>query len=256
MKIHIKSPQEIESMAKGGQILSTAIWEVIHNTRPGVSELELDALAEKVIRTMGGEPGFKKVKGYHHTICASTNDTVVHGIPTNYRLQEGDVFGVDCGVFFKGFHTDMSETVLVESPKSKRNEEIEKFLATGKYALEEAIKQVKPGNRVGHISQVIQQIVEKDGRYGVTRELIGHGVGKKLHEDPPIPGYLSRRLEKTPLLTEGMVIAIEVIYNMGGREIAFAGNDAWTIKSRDGSVSGLFERTVAVVSNGYRILTP
>jgi len=182
MKIHLKSPQEIEKMANGGKILSTAVWEVINHAKPGVSELELDNLAEKVIRKMGGEPGFKKVKGYHHTICASTNDTVVHGIPTSYRLKEGDVFGVDCGVFFEGFHTDMSETVLVSANKSQtgptapKAQKIIEFLQTGKKALEEAIKQVRPGNRIGHISQIIQQIVEKEAGYGVTRELIGHGV--------------------------------------------------------------------------------
>ncbi|HYK08553.1 MAG TPA: type I methionyl aminopeptidase [Candidatus Eisenbacteria bacterium] len=255
MKIHIKTPQELEAMKKGGKILSSTMWEVLKHVKPGVTELEIDALAEKHILSMGGKPGFKAVRGYHHTICASTNDVVVHGIPTSYALRSGDVFGIDCGVLFDGFHTDMAETVIVGG-EEKASKEVVQFLKTGKKALEEALAQVKPGNRIGHISQVIQQIVEKDGGYGVTRELIGHGVGKKLHEDPPVPGYLSRRLEKTPLLVEGMVIAVEVIYNMGKKEIAFAGTDDWTIKSRDGSLSGLFERTVAVTATGHRILTP
>jgi len=257
MKIHVKTPEEIQVMEKGGKILSETMWEVLKSVKPGVSELEIDALAEKLIKQKGGQPGFKKVRGYHHTICASTNDVIVHGIPTSYRLKEGDVFGVDCGVFLDGFHTDMSETIRVQKTENRRQKDkVDTFLETGKRALNEAIKQVKPGNHIGNISQVIQQIVEKEGGYGVTRELIGHGVGKSLHEDPPVPGYLAKRLEKTPLLVPGMVIAVEVIYNMGSRDIAFAGTDDWTIKTRDGSISGLFERTVAVTETGHKILTP
>lgn len=255
MKIHIKTPEEIEIMKRGGKILSETMWEVLKHAKPGVSELEIDALAEKLIKKQGGEPGFKKVRGYHHTICASTNDVVVHGIPTAYRLKEGDIFGVDCGVFFEGFHTDMSETIVVGS-MPKASQAVQKFLNMGKKALNEAIEQVLPGNHIGNISQTIQQIVEKEGGYGVTRELIGHGVGKSLHEDPPVPGYVAKRLEKTPLLVPGMVIAVEVIYNMGSREIAFAGIDDWTIKTRDGSLSGLFERTVLVTDTGHLVLTP
>ncbi len=255
MKIHLKTPEEIEIMKKGGEILSDTMWEVLKHAKPGVSELELDALAEKLIKKMGGEPGFKKVKGYHHAICASTNDVIVHGIPRPYRLKEGDVLGIDCGVFYGGLHTDMSESVVVGG-MSKASKKVQEFLKTGKRALEAAIEQVRPGNHIGDISQAIQQIVEKEGGYGVTRELIGHGVGKGLHEDPPVPGYLTRRIEKTPLLVPGMVIAVEVIYNMGSRDIAFAGTDEWTIKTRDGSISGLFERTIAITKTGHEILTP
>ena len=255
MKIHIKTQQEMKTMEKGGKILSAVMWEVLRAAKPGVSELEIDHLAEKLIIQMGGKPGFKAVKGYHHTICASTNDVIVHGVPTSYRLQEGDVFGVDCGVLFDGFHTDMAETILVGGEKNAPKG-VTSFLQTGKKALLEALSLVKPGNRIGHISSAIQRIVEEEGGFGVTRELIGHGVGKRLHEDPPVPGYISRRIEKTPLLVEGMTIAVEVIYNMGGREIVFAGTDDWTIKTRDGSLSGLFERTVAVTKDGHMVITP
>lgn len=255
MKINLKTPQEIESMRKGGKMLSETVWEVLKHAKPGVSELDLDQLAEKLIVQKGGKPGFKMVRGYHHTLCTSTNDTIVHGIPTSYSLKEGDVFGIDCGVFYEGFHTDMSETIVVGG-MTKAPEKVQEFLKTGKKALEMALEQVKPGNHIGDISQVIQQIVEKEGGYGVTRELIGHGVGKKLHEDPPVPGYVTRRIEKTPLLVPGMVIAVEIIYNMGSKEIAFAGTDDWTIKTRDGSLSGLFERTVAVTETRHVVLTP
>ncbi len=259
MRIPIKTPQEIEIMVRGGKILSETMWEVLKHAKPGVSELELDALAEKLIRKQGGEPGFKKVEGYKHTICISTNQVVVHGIPTPYRLQEGDIVGIDCGVFLDGFHTDMSESIQVKREGSTVNSEesrkIDQFLATGKKALEEAIQQVKPGNRIGHISQTIQKIVEGGG-YSVVRELIGHGVGKELHEDPPVPGYFSGKLEKTPLLREGMVIAVEIIYNMGKKAVVFSGTDDWTIETKDGSLSGLFERTIAITAGGHKILTP
>src|SRR5258706_3063761 len=247
--IPIKTPQEIKIMEKGAKILAKALFEVLQYAKPGVSELELDLLAEELITKQGGEPGFKKVEGYKHTICISTNDVVVHGIPTDYRLKEGDIVGIDCGVFLEGFHTDMSETVRISNiqyPISNiQNDKVDEFLDTGEKALELAIHQVRPGNRIGHISKTIQMIVEGGG-YSVVRELIGHGVGRELHEDPEVPGYLSGKIDNTPLLKEGMVIAVEIIYNMGRKEVVYSGKDDWTIKTKDGSLSGLFERTVAV----------
>lgn len=252
--IHIKNQKEIDIMRRGGKILAETLFEVMKHAKPGVTELELDALAEKLIRDQGGEPGFKKVPGYHHTICISTNDVVVHGIPTNYALREGDVVGVDCGVYLDGFHTDMSETVIVGGSQAA-DKAIVDFVDTGKKALDLAIEQVKPGNHIGHVSKTIQMIVEGAG-YSVVRELIGHGVGRELHEEPEVPGYLKGKIEKTPLLKEGMVIAVEIIYNMGKKEVEYAGeNDEWTIVTEDGSLSGLFERTVAVTKNGHEILT-
>lgn len=252
--IHIKSQKEIDIMRKGGKILAETLFEVMRHAKPGVTELELDALAEKLIRNQGGEPGFKKVPGYHHTICISTNDVVVHGIPTNYALKEGDVVGVDCGVYLDGFHTDMSETVIVGGSQAAEKAIVD-FVDTGKKALDLAIEQVKPGNHIGHVSKTIQMIVEGAG-YSVVRELIGHGVGRELHEEPEVPGYLKGKIEKTPILKEGMVIAVEIIYNMGKKGVEYAGeNDEWTIVTEDGSLSGLFERTVAVTKSGHEILT-
>lgn len=252
--IHIKTPQEIAIMKKGGKVLGDVMWEVLKAAQPGVSELELDRLAERLIRERGGEPGFMKVPGYKYTVCVSTNDTVVHGIPTNYKLQKGDILGIDCGVYLDGFHTDMSESIIVGG--NDTNPDAAKFLDTGKQALELAIAQVKPGNHIGHISRTIQMIVEGGG-YSVVRELIGHGVGRDLHEDPEVPGVLHQKIEKTPLLKSGMVIAVEIIYNMGQKGVMYAGGeDEWTIKTQDGSLSGLFERTVAITENGHEILTP
>ena len=254
--IKIKTAEEIKIMQRGGQMLAETLKEVCANVRPGISEIELDALADKLIQEKGGEPGFKKVEGYHNATCISTNAVVVHGIPSPYRLKEGDIIGIDCGVFYKGFHTDMSETVRVRNPNSKpQNDEVDKFLKVGKEALEAGIQQAKLGNHVGDISKVIQDIVEVRNGYSVVRTLVGHGVGRQLHEDPEVPGYLRGKIEKTPELREGMVIAIEVIYNMGGPDLAFANNDGWTLKTKDNSLAGLFERTVVITKNGPLIIT-
>ncbi len=247
----VKAPQEIQLMKKGGKILAEVLFEVLQHTKEGVSEFELDQLAEKLILEKGAEPGFKRVKGYKHTICISTNDVVVHGVPTRYKLQVGDVVGIDCGVYYKGFHTDMAQTLRV---KTQNRDEIDKFLRIGKKALEEAIKQARIGNRVGHISKTIQDIVEGSG-YSIVRSLIGHGVGRQLHEEPEVPGFLEGQLENTPQLQQGMTIAVEVIYNMGKKEVEYAKTDNWTIKSSDGSISGLFERTIAIVEDGPLVLT-
>lgn len=254
--IHIKTPEQLKIMQHGGHILSDVLMEVMDLIRPGITELELDKIAEELIRKRGGEPGFKRVEGYHHTICMSTNDAVVHGIPGSYKIQKGDVVGVDCGVYYKGFHTDMAETILVSSQKLKvkSQKSVERFLGVGKQALEAGIKQAVVGNRVGHISKAIQDIVEKQNGYSVVRSLIGHGVGKDLHEEPEVPGYLVGKIEKTPLLKEGMTIAIEVIYNMGSKQVMLD-RDGWTIRSADGSLSGLFERTVAITKSGPLMIT-
>lgn len=258
--IHKKSQEELEQMKTGGKILAEVLTALLENVRPGVSEKELNAIAEKLIVEKGGEPGFKKVRGYKYAICVSTNDVVVHGIPGEHSLKEGDIIGIDCGVFYKGFHTDMSETRRVSTVNKinkltiNKRDKVDVFLETGKRALEEAIKQAKIGNRVGHVSQTIQRIVEGAG-YSVVRNLIGHGVGRSLHEEPEVPGFLDEPLSKTPLLEEGMTIAIEVIYNMGLPDVVYANDDGWTIKTRDGSLSGVFEKTVAITKNGPLVLT-
>jgi len=257
--IRIKTPDEIKIMQTGGRMLSETLKEVCANVRPGISELELDALADKLIKEKGGEPGFKKVEGYHHATCISTNEVVVHGIPSPRVLKEGDIIGIDCGVFYQGFHTDMSETLRVRSKNQElsiKNDEVDKFLKVGRQALEAGIAKAKAGNHVGDISKAIQDIVELRNGYSVVRSLVGHGVGKELHEDPEVPGYLQGKIEKTPELKEGMVIAIEVIYNMGGPDLAFANNDGWTLKTKDNSLAGLFERTIAITKSGPLVLTP
>jgi len=252
--IHIKNQEEIKIMADAGRILSQVLRSSLKAVREGTSEQEIDLLAEGVILKSGAEPAFKKVKDYRYATCISTNSVVVHGIPSHYKLKDLDIVGIDCGVFYKGFNSDMSETVMV-GKKNKESEEIEKFLNTGKTALLAAIKQARAGNRIGNISKTIQDTVEGGG-YSVVRSLIGHGVGRQLHEDPEVPGFLDEEIEKTPLLKKGMTIAIEVIYNMGEPGVVYSADDRWTIKTEDGSLSGLFERTVAITDKGPRILTP
>lgn len=251
--IKIKTPEQIKIMQTGGKMLGDTVWEVCAKVMSGMTEIEVDALADKLIKQKGGQPGFKKVEGYHHATCISTNEIVVHGIPSAYVLKEGDIIGVDCGVYYKGFHTDMAETVKVGT---KKDAAVDKFLAVGKKALEAGIAKARVGNHIGDISKAIQDIVEVQNGYSVVRNLVGHGVGEELHEDPEVPGYLLGRIEKTPLLKEGMVIAIEVIYNMGGPDLAFANNDGWTLQSKDGSLAGLFERSLAITKDGPLILTP
>lgn len=254
--IDTKTKRKIDAMKQGGAILSFVMKKLVLTAKPGISEIELDKLAEKIIKDKGGEPGFKKVENYKYTICVSLNDVCAHGIPTKNKLKEGDVLGIDCGVYYKGFHTDMSETIRIQGTTLKnRKDEKDRFIEVGKIALNTAIKQARVGRHIGDISKTIQEIVEAQNGYSVVRTLVGHGVGKKLHEKPEVPGYLKGSVHQTPLLKEGMTIAIEVIYNMGKPELILD-KDGWSLKTKDGSTSGLFERSVAIVKNGPIILTP
>ena len=230
--------------------MGDALSQVVRSVKPGVSELELDRLADDLITKRRAIPGFKKVQGYKHATCISTNNVVVHGVPTDYVLKEGDIIGIDCGVFYKGFHTDMSHTVAVGGANQKTKD----FLRIGDKALNQSIKQAVPGNRIGNISLEIEEMIEGSS-YSVVKSLIGHGVGRLLHEEPEIPGYLASEIEKTSKIKAGMALAIEVIYNMGKEDVVYANKDGWTISTKDGSLSAVFERTIAVGENGPEVLT-
>ncbi|HVZ67152.1 MAG TPA: type I methionyl aminopeptidase [Patescibacteria group bacterium] len=248
---HVK----IERMKVAGKILGEVMDEVLDSIKPGISELEIDSLAEKLILAKGGKPGFKRVPGYKHTICISVNDSVVHGIPTKRLIKANDIVGIDCGVFYEGYHTDMAETIYVGAKKGdKPDPDMAKFLNAGKKAVFDAIRQVKTGNRVGHLSREMQKNIEGGG-FSVVKSLVGHGVGRELHEPPEIPGYLAGSIENTPKLTEGQTIAIEIIYNQGKAGVVYSGEDDWTIVTEDGSNSGLFERTVLVTNKGPELIT-
>lgn len=245
--IYLKTKNEIEIMRKAGQITAAAMREVSKKVQPGIKTNELDNIAEEVIKKLGGKSSFKKVKGYKHSICVTPNDWVVHGIPGNYTLVSGDVIGIDLGAYYKGFHSDMAQTFAVD----KLSEETEKFLSIGKKALSEAIKNVKIGSKIGDISSIIQEIVEGAG-YSIVRELVGHGVGRNLHEDPLIPGVGKKGTGVE--IKEGMVLAVEIIYSQGSQKIQLL-NDGWSISTKDGSISGLYERTVTPTKKGPLVLT-
>lgn len=245
--IYLKTSEEIKIMRKAGRIAARVMRGVKKSIRPGVKTRQLDKIVEETIKKLGAESSFKKVKGYYNSICTTPNDLVVHGIPGDYSLKEGDILGIDLGAYFQGFHSDMSETFAVGKISAER----EKFLFCGKRALADAIKQVRIGNHIGDISNAIQSIVEKSG-YSIVREFVGHGIGRKLHEDPVIPG----RGEKGSgsVIEEGLVLAVEVIYNQGGHQVKML-RDGWTIATKDGTASGLFESTVTASKNGPLLLT-
>lgn len=248
--VPLKTPQDIKIMAKGGKILHKILLRLLDDAKAGVTLRELDQTAEKLIRQAGGKASFQMVKGYQWSICACINDVVVHGIPDDYVLQVGDVLGIDCGIYLGGFNTDHAWTKRIQNEP----DEIDLFLSVGQDAFKKAIQQAKPGNYIYDISKTIQDTIEGSG-YSVVRSLVGHGVGRKLHEEPEVPGFVKGTRAESVKLVPGMVIAIEVIYNLGSPDVVYKGNDGWTIATKDGKISGLFEATVAITSRGGFVLT-
>lgn len=248
--ITVKSPEEIEIMRRGGRITAEVLQEVLAAVKPGVTLLELEKIAVAGISRRGGSPAFQRVEGYKFATCLNVNEGIVHGIPTERKLEEGDLLSVDLGTYYREFNTDASWTVYVGDRRSAPAEKI-RFIEAGEKALRLAIEQARVGNRVGDISAGMQRILERDG-YSPVRTLVGHGVGRELHEDPQIPCLVFSN--RGPKLLEGMTLAIEVIYTEGSSELGVAA-DGWTIETRDRSLSGLFEKTVAVTKTGPIILT-
>jgi len=258
--IPIKTEKEIRIMKEGGQKLALVFAEVVKRIKPGVSLEKLDDLAEELIIKQGGFPSFKTVKGYRWTTCININEGVVHGIPNGYQIKEGDLVSLDIGMLYRGFHTDMARTLCVRMQNSKclpvrqaGKSQDEKFLEAGKSALKAAIKAARAGRRVGHISAAIEKVIRKAG-FSPVKELTGHGIGKKLHEDPQIPCFLVQPINKTPVLQPGMTLAIEVIYAWGKPDLVLA-DDGWTVKTADGKPAGLFENTVLITKKEPVILT-
>lgn len=247
-EITIKTAEEIAIMRHAARVLKETLDRLEAAVRPGISTLELDQLAESFIRSHEGcTPGFKGYRGFPGSICASVNSEVVHGIPdAAHVLEEGDIIGVDCGVYYRGFHTDACRTV----PVGRVEPSVLHFVKTVKKALAQSVKVVRPGARVGDISAVIQKTLEEQG-YAPVIECTGHGVGRQLHEAPEILN--AGRKGTGPRLQAGMVLAIEPIATMGRPEIETL-RDGWTIVTADGTPSAHFEHTVLVTENGHEIL--
>jgi methionyl aminopeptidase len=243
-----KTPQEIDRMAAAGVVLVQTLRLLESKVREGVTTAELDDAAERFIRSQGATPAFKGYRGVPGSICTSPNDMVVHGIPGPYRLERGDLISIDVGVVLDGWVADAARTFPVGpvSPVAR------KLLDTTKASLFEAVQQCRSGNRLGDVSHAVQRRVEADG-LSVVRTLVGHGVGRSMHEDPQVPNYGPPG--KGPLLEEGMVLAIEPMVN-AGRHLVRMGGDGWAIYSEDGSLAAHFEFTVAVTPEGPRILPP
>jgi methionyl aminopeptidase len=241
-KIYLKTDEELELIRVSGVVLGKTHAEVAKIIKPGVTTGELDKVAEEFIKDHKGKPSFKGFNGFPAALCISVNDIVVHGFPGKYVLKEGDIISVDCGVFLNGFHADSAYTYPVGTVK----EEVKKLLDATKNALYLAIEQIKEGNRIGNVSFAIQNFVEKQG-FSVVRELVGHGVGRHLHESPEVPNY--GKQGQGLKLKEGMVLAIEPMINLGRKGIS-QDKDGWTIRTKDGKPSAHFEHTVAVRKNG------
>ena len=246
--IPIKTQEEFEIMRHGGIILKKTLDKMEKSIRPGMSTLELDRIAEEMIRShKGAVPGFKGYNGFPATLCISINNEVVHGIPHSDRIfKDGDIAGVDCGVLYGGFYTDACRTFIIGEASS----DLSHFVQSTKNALQNAVAVVRPGATIGDISAVIQESLESEG-YSPVIECTGHGVGKNLHEAPEILNVGRRGTGDT--LREGMAIAIEPIATMGRGEVA-TGPDGWTVVTADGSLSAHFEHTVIVTKDGHEIL--
>jgi methionyl aminopeptidase len=243
-----KTDEEIDAMAKAGSIQARCLKMLESRCRPGATTGELDEAAERFIRSQDAEPSFKGYRGFPGSICASPNAMVVHGIPGPYELQRGDILSLDVGVTHDGWVADAAITV----PIGDAPEPASTLLKVTRDALFAGTEQARPGNRLGDISNAIQTTVESNG-LSIIRSLVGHGVGRDMHEDPQIPNF--GEPGKGPLLEEGMVLAIEPMVNAGGSDVR-VGSDGWAVYSQDGSLAAHFEFTVAVTADGPRVLTP
>ncbi|MBO9639685.1 type I methionyl aminopeptidase [Siphonobacter aquaeclarae] len=245
--LYLKTDEEIELIRISAQVLGKAHAEVAKRIEPGVATKELDRVADEFIRDHKGQPSFKGYNGFPSALCISVNDVVVHGFPSGYRLKEGDIISVDCGVLLNGFHSDSAFTY----PVGEIQPEVKALLKRTYESLYQGIGKAVAGNRIGDIGFAVQSYVEQAG-YGVVRELVGHGVGKFLHESPEVPNY--GRRGQGPVLKEGMTLAIEPMITLGKRSVVQE-RDGWTIRTTDRKPAAHFEHTVAVRKGKAEILT-
>lgn len=245
--IILKSTEEIEKMRRSGQITAQLSQKLAEKVKPGVTTKELDRVASTLIKMHRARSAFLGFRGFPASICTSVNDQIVHGIPGSYRLREGDIISIDFGVIYQGYYSDMAITL----PVGNISKNAQRLIKVTKSALAYGISQMVPGNRLYDISSAIQECAESNG-FSVVRDLVGHGIGQKMHEEPQIPNFGKR--STGPYLKAGMVFALEPMVNMGGYEIETL-DDNWTVVTADGSLSCHFEHTVAITDNGPEILT-
>lgn len=245
--ISIKTEEEIKIMAEGGKILAKVLSEVEKMVKPGITTIELDSLAESLILQYGARPAFKGYDGFPFSLCTSINENIVHGLPSDTVLKEGDIVGLDLGVLYKGYNTDMAVTTAV----GEVSFEAKRLIMVAKKSLKRAIKKVREGNTIGDIGNTVQRYVEDQG-LSVIRDLCGHGIGKDVHEDPRIPNFGQRH--KGEVLKAGMVICIEPMVSMGDYRLKKS-RDKYGYATKDGSLSAHFEHTMVVTKDGARILT-
>lgn len=243
--IAIKTKEEIEKMREGGKKLAEIVKKVSEAAKPGVKTKDLDKLARELIVSAGAKPAFLGYNGFPASICISINDEVVHGVPSERELKEGDVLSLDAGIIYEDFVTDVAVTL----PIGKINQTLKKLIETTKAALNAGIREARVGNRLGKVSSAIQKVVDKEG-FGVIREMVGHGIGRRLHEEPQVPNYGNP--DDGPVLEEGMVLAIEPMISVGDWRLM---QDGLTYKTRDGSYASHFEHTIAITKKGPLILT-
>ena len=242
-----KSPAEIEKMRKSGQVVRQVLLETSEKVRPGVTTLELEKFVEKRLAQLGAKPASKGYRGYPWCLCTSVNDEIVHGMPSNRKLAEGDIIGIDLGVIVDGYYGDSALTV----PVGKISESAQKLLRVTEESLERGIQQARVGNRVGDVSAAVQEHVERNG-FSIVRDMVGHGIGRDYHEEPQVPNF--GQPGHGPALKEGMVFTIEPMVNSGGYQMRIL-DDNWTAVTVDGSNSAHFEHTIAVTRNGPDVLT-
>lgn len=247
--IHYRTPAEIELIRKSALLVGDAIASACALIKPGITSMQLNDQVENYILKHGAVPSFKNYKSYPYATCISVNDAVVHGFPTNNTLKEGDVVSIDAGVYLNGYHGDSAYTFLL---KGNASDSVQQLLKITKESLYLGIQKAVHGNRVGDISYAIQYFTEKENGYGVVRELVGHGIGRNLHEDPQVPNFGKRGTGSK--LKEGMVIAIEPMINLGTKDV-YHDKDGWTVRTSDNQPSAHFEHTVAIQKNKADILS-
>lgn len=246
-----KSRSEIDRMARAGAVVARAHEELIERLRPGMTTLDLDRIAEKVIVDSGAVPSFKGYRGFPATLCTSPNDQIVHGIPSaDVVLEEGDVISIDCGAIVDGFHGDSAITLIVGGEQAA-SPQVRELVRETRNALWRGLEQAQHGHRLGDIGAAVEAVALEHG-YGVVREYVGHGIGRALHEDPQVPNY--GRAGRGPKLVPGFVLAVEPMFNLGGADTAVLA-DNWTVVTADGTLSSHWEHTVAITEDGPWVLT-